>query len=86
MQVLLWISVTEAQAMRIPLVLLSFVLVAGCAPPVFAQNATRNRTMFVRGLPLATDPISIKIMDGVTELKNNGGSLPNVYNWETASE
>jgi hypothetical protein len=71
---------------RIPLVVLSFVLLADCLAPAFAQSVTRAKTMFVRGLPPSNDPISLKVMDGITELRSNGGSLPNVFDWETASE
>lgn len=69
--------------MRIPLVLLSFVLLSGCLASAFAQNATRARTILIRSVPRDNDPISVKLMDGVTELKSDG---PNRYFWKTGFE
>jgi len=72
--------------MRIPLVLLSFVLFSDCLAPPFAQSATRARTILIRSVPRANDPIRVKLMDGATELKSDGRSGPNDYFWETGFE
>jgi hypothetical protein len=70
--------------MRIPLVLLSFVLLSDCLVPAFAQSSTRARTILIRTVSRANDPISVKLMDGTTELKSDGRSSPNDYYWDTS--
>jgi hypothetical protein len=47
-------------------------------------TSTSTKTLFIPGLPLANDPVRIKVMDGTTELKSDGRLLPNHYSWETA--
>jgi hypothetical protein len=72
--------------MRIPLVLLSFVLLSDCLCPAFAQSATRARTILIRNVSRANDPIRVKLMDGATELKSDGRSSPNDSFWKTGFE
>jgi hypothetical protein len=71
--------------MRFPLVLLWSTLLAVLVP-AFAQSATRSKTIFIRSLPLANDPITVKMMDGSTELKSDGRYPPDYNSWETAFE
>jgi hypothetical protein len=72
--------------MRIRLILLFLALIASCRAPAFAQSvsSTSTKTLFIRGLPLANDPVRFKVMDGTTELKSDGRPFPNNYAWETA--
>ena len=72
--------------MRFPLVLVSLVLLSDFLTPAFAQSATRARTILVRTAPRANDPISVKLMEGVTELRSDGRFSPNDYFWETDFE
>jgi hypothetical protein len=67
-------------------ILLFHALLAICLAPAFAQNAAEagTRSLFIYGLPCTNDPVRIKIMDGATELKSDGRSLPNVCSWETS--
>ncbi|MGA8503175.1 MAG: hypothetical protein WB683_16590 [Candidatus Sulfotelmatobacter sp.] len=72
--------------MRIRLILAFLALIASCLASAFAQGvaSTSTKTLFIPGLPLANDPVRIKVMDGTTELKSDGRPLPNDYSWETA--
>src|ERR1700728_107398 len=72
--------------MRIRMILLFCALASLCAAPAFAQSAagTDQKTLFINGVPLANDPIRIKVMNGMRELKSDGRQLPNNNAWETA--
>jgi hypothetical protein len=72
--------------MRIRMIQLFQVLLAICLAPAFAQSAggTGIKTLLILGLPRATDPVRIKVMDGATELKSDGRPFPNA--WETTFE
>jgi hypothetical protein len=72
--------------MRIGLILVFLALIACCLASAFAQGvaSTSTKTLFIPGLPLANDPVRIKVMNGTTELRSDGRLLPNNYSRETA--
>jgi hypothetical protein len=61
--------------MRIRLILLFHILLAICVAPAFAQGAaeTGTKTLLIPGFPSrSNDPVTIKVMDGATELNSDG--------------
>jgi hypothetical protein len=72
--------------MRIRMILLFCAFASLCAAPAVAQNVaeTGQKTLFITAVPVANDPVRVRVMNGVRELKSDGGQPPNNNTWETA--